>query len=396
MDRTLPALALLLPFAGCVSASKLKASEASVADARQLTVSLSNDLNKARAESFSLQGTVKSDKAQLDALARSEADLKTRMAKSEADLKTRIAEVETKLASASDQVTSLQKSNKDLQQSLESNKGELSRKVSELVKEKDAVGQKLASTEAAAAETKGAKERELAEAGRKSAQLDAKVKERETQLKGDADRIKGLEEQLKESSARLEELQKAKAALESAKAGLESAKAVLESEKAALEKQKADEVAAVKKSYEGLAAGLKAEISAGEVTISSLKGKLTVNLVDRILFDSGSAEVKPAGRKVLARVGELLNQVVDKDIRIEGHTDNVPINESLRERYASNWELSTARATAVARYLEDHAKVDPARLVAAGLGQWRPVAPNDKPESRALNRRIEIILVPRD
>ena len=165
---------------------------------------------------------------------------------------------------------------------------------------------------------------------------------------------------------------------------------------AAAEAAKAAELEKAKKSYEDLQAGLKSEIAAGEIKITQLQGKLTVNLVDRILFDSGKAEIKDDGRKVLDKVGGILNTVQDKNIRIEGHTDNKPITGELRAKYPSNWELSTARATAVARYLQDRDKVDPARLVAAGYGEFHPVASNDTAESRALNRRIEIVLVPRD
>lgn len=348
---------LVLAVSGCVTASKFKAEQGAAAEARVAAAKLSSELEASRAQTTAVQ------KGLGEALGRVE-----ELSKSESDLKAAVTETEAKRASASDQVTSLQKSVADLQKTLEANKGELTRKVAELVKEKDAVQARLAGTEKSAAEAASAKERALSDMTRKADGLEAES----SKLSG---RVKDLESQLD---------------------ALKKARAALEDEKAALQKQKDEEVAAVTKSYEDIAAGLKAEISAGEVTISNLKGKLTVNLVDRVLFDSGSAEVKPAGRKVLARVGELLNQVSDKDIRIEGHTDNVPISPELRARYASNWELSTARATAVARYLQDHASVDPKRLVAAGLGEWRPVAPNDKPDSRALNRRIEVILVPRD
>jgi chemotaxis protein MotB len=170
----------------------------------------------------------------------------------------------------------------------------------------------------------------------------------------------------------------------------------LDAARSAAEAAKADELAKAKKSFDDLATGLKSEIAAGEIKITQLQGKLTVNLVDRILFDSGKAEIKDDGRKVLDKVGGILNTVGDKNIRIEGHTDNKPIVGDLLSKYPSNWELSTARATAVARYLQDKDKVDPSRLVAAGYGEFRPVAPNDTAESRALNRRIEIVLVPKE
>ena len=84
----------------------------------------------------------------------------------------------------------------------------------------------------------------------------------------------------------------------------------------------------------------------------------------------------------------------DKAIRVEGHTDNVPIAPSLRVRFATNWELSTARATAVVRYLQDKAGIAPDHLIASGYGEYRPLSPNTTPEGRAQNRRIEIVLVP--
>lgn len=164
----------------------------------------------------------------------------------------------------------------------------------------------------------------------------------------------------------------------------------------ALEDAQAAQVAALKKSYDDVTAGLQKEIAAGQVQISQLQGKLTLNMVDQILFDSGSAQIKPAGQAVLDKVGAALNGIKDKDIRIEGHTDNKPIAGALQSKFPTNWDLSTARATSVVRYLIDHDKVDPTRLVAAGYGEFHPKASNDTPEGRAQNRRIEIILVPRD
>jgi len=94
------------------------------------------------------------------------------------------------------------------------------------------------------------------------------------------------------------------------------------------------------------------------------------------------------------KVGAALKAIQDKAIRVEGHTDNVPIATSLQDRFASNWELSTARATAVVRYLQDKAGIAPDHLIAAGYGEFRPIAPNTTPEGRTQNRRIEIVLVP--
>ena len=119
-------------------------------------------------------------------------------------------------------------------------------------------------------------------------------------------------------------------------------------------------------------------------------------MVDRVLFDSGQAQVKPAGLKVLKQVSDILKEVNDKQIRIEGHTDNVPIGPKIADRYPTNWELSTARATSVVRYLIEEGELNPEALTAAGYAQNKSVASNDTPEGRAENRRIEIVLYPKD
>jgi len=120
-----------------------------------------------------------------------------------------------------------------------------------------------------------------------------------------------------------------------------------------------------------------------------------VDVVDKILFDSGRAEVKPEGLDVLKRVVEILITVTDKIIRVEGHTDNVPIAGTLAKRYPTNWELSAARAINITRYLEKEG-LDPALLSAAAFGEYQPVADNETPEGRAKNRRIAIILLPKE
>lgn len=170
--------------------------------------------------------------------------------------------------------------------------------------------------------------------------------------------------------------------------------AVLSQEKERLEREKREKLDEISRTYEGLVEGMKEEVQKGRVTISQLKGQLSVNLLDEILFDSGSAAVKAEGREVLARVGEVLKGLDDKGIVIEGHTDDLGITGELARRFPTNWELSTARATSVVRYLQESAGIPPDRLSAAGFGPYRPVAPNDTAEGRARNRRIEIKLVP--
>jgi chemotaxis protein MotB len=183
--------------------------------------------------------------------------------------------------------------------------------------------------------------------------------------------------------------------LASDKMQLASENARLAREIADTQKAREEKVREVSSTYEQLLEKMKGEIAKGQVTISELKGKLTVNMVDAILFDSGKAEVKREGLVVLGKVVEILKTVNDKAIRIEGHTDNVAINRSLAQRYPTNWELSAARAINVARYLEQQA-IAPDSLSAAAFGEFKPVADNATVEGRAKNRRIEIVLVPKD
>ncbi|EKP94126.1 flagellar motor protein MotB [Thermaerobacter subterraneus] len=110
---------------------------------------------------------------------------------------------------------------------------------------------------------------------------------------------------------------------------------------------------------------------------------------DQVFFDLGRAELRPEGRDLLRRLAPILAQVPGT-ILVEGHTDNLPIRSG---RYPSNWELSTARATTVVRYLAEQAGLDPRRLAAAGYGEWRPRYPNTSAANRARNRRVEIVLL---
>jgi chemotaxis protein MotB len=164
----------------------------------------------------------------------------------------------------------------------------------------------------------------------------------------------------------------------------------------ARERQKEEEILEMKGTYESLLEGMEAEIEEGKITITQLRGKLKVNMLDEILFDSGETTIKPQGLEVLKRVGNILRTVRDRAINIEGHTDNVPIGAELRNKYPTNWELSAARATNVARYLQENIGIDPTLLSATGYGEYHPVASNETEEGRAKNRRIEIVLVPKE
>jgi len=129
-----------------------------------------------------------------------------------------------------------------------------------------------------------------------------------------------------------------------------------------------------------------------ELTVEMKNGKVYVSLSDKLLFKSGSADVEEKGKDAIKKVAEILNKNSDIDVLIEGHTDNKPIKT---DKFADNWDLSTARASNIVRLLSDENKVNAKRLTAAGRGEYMPKVSNDSPEGRAKNRRTEIILSPK-
>jgi len=139
---------------------------------------------------------------------------------------------------------------------------------------------------------------------------------------------------------------------------------------------------------------LKDQIAAQEVEVIEAGNQLKVIFVDKILFDSGSAEINPKGKELLRVLAKSLKDNQNQDIVIDGHTDNIALTAYLMKRFPSNWELSTARASAVAHFFQEEGGIAPQRLSARGYSFYRPVAPNDSEEGRRQNRRIEIVLGP--
>lgn len=214
----------------------------------------------------------------------------------------------------------------------------------------------------------------------------ATAQKKNTDLTAENDSLKT---QLAKSQAEKNELDKV---LNAKSDELSKKIAAVMAENTDLRKSKEEKVMEVSKTYEDMLEKMKTEVAQGEVTITELKGKLTVNMVDAILFDSGESDIKSEGKPVLEKVAEVLKNVKGKNIRVEGHTDNVPITGNLKKKYATNWELSAARATNVARHLQSLG-IDPTLLSTAAYGEYKPVAENDTKEGRAKNRRIEIVLV---
>ena len=178
----------------------------------------------------------------------------------------------------------------------------------------------------------------------------ARLQKRAGELEAETARANDLVKQLSERDQNLNERLKVEAA-----------------EKARLEKERAAKEAEIQRltqTHAELTKSLEAEIAKGDIKIK--------------------------------QVSDILKKVTDKQIRIEGHTDNVPIGVKLRGRFPTNWELSTARATSVVRYLIEDGGVDRANLLAVGYADTRPLVANDSEEGRTANRRIEIALYPKD
>lgn len=215
----------------------------------------------------------------------------------------------------------------------------------------------------------------------KIAELSGRIGALEEESRMLSERVRAEEMNL---SAKQADLRAAQRRLEEQQALIQQlvrSKVLLEKAKAELEKRSGE--------YEQLAQALREEIAAGQVELSELRGRMTLRLKDQILFASGSAAINREGRAALDRVASALRGIRGRTLRVEGYTDNVPVGPS--GPYPSNWELSTARAVAVVRYLQERG-VDPTLLAAAGYGEFHPVAPNDTPEGRSQNRRIEIVL----
>jgi len=129
-----------------------------------------------------------------------------------------------------------------------------------------------------------------------------------------------------------------------------------------------------------------------DINLSISKEGLVMRLSDHALFDSGIATLSPQGLPLLEKIGNIIART-SYFIRIEGHTDNLPIHTEL---FPSNWDLSTARAVNVLRYFLQSHHIDAQRLAAVGFGEFQPLAPNDMPANRAKNRRVEIIFITND
>jgi len=206
---------------------------------------------------------------------------------------------------------------------------------------------------------------------------DAVLTDLQERLQGSQSHIRYLEEEVARVHDEIQELQRQII-------GLKGQKVLSETNKVQL-----------KSTYKALIADLEKQIKNQEVTIKAFKDQISVSFVDRILFEFGKATITSEGEMILKKVGEILRNVQGKQIRIVGHTDNIPIMSKYRYKFPTNWELSGARAAAVIRYFQKNIHLDPRNLEAVGRSFYEPIASNETSQGRAQNRRVEIIISPK-
>ena len=198
----------------------------------------------------------------------------------------------------------------------------------------------------------------------------------------------------KETDEHLKKVEEMSGACNKKISGLESLVADLNGEISGLKKMtetQKGELARMGRQSKELEDQLKDEIRAGDITISRLHDRIIININNKILFESGSADLRRGVYKSLDKIKDILGGYPENKIMVEGHTDNVPISTA---RFRDNWQLSSERALAVLNYLLRNRKLKPDRFSAVGYGEFNPIVPNDTDSNRALNRRVDITVKP--
>jgi chemotaxis protein MotB len=227
---------------------------------------------------------------------------------------------------------------------------------------------------------------ELAKARSRSLQLQTQNRAESTALQS---RIAAYQKRLEQLKKDLKRTRGTLALYESKTGGLEQK---LDTTRRELQKlrQKRQETRRRLQRYRNLAQKFASMVEAGQLEVKIRDGKMVLQLSNDILFESGETAIQGDGKEALKELAGVLSDIEKRRFLIAGHTDNVPIKSG---RYDSNWELSTARAVEVVRFLQKKG-LSPERMAAAGYSQYDPVATNDTVEGRAKNRRIEVIVMP--
>jgi chemotaxis protein MotB len=290
--------------------------------------------------------------------------LKREYAGEKARLETRIRDLDAAIKSLNDQMTEIQKRNADEQKNL-----------SARIKELQAQNTILKS--------KGsAREEELLEENRKlNDRLSAEIKRLTEQLvKEQTDsraKLEALNADYDKKSAEM------LARINEQNDVISNLKKLSDTQKAELNRL-AQQAGEIEKQLED-------EIKKGQIRFKKMLDRIIINLDDKICFDSGSSKLKPEIKKALDKINNILVNYPENRIYIEGNTDNVPISNA---NFRNNWQLSTERALSVLEYLLENAKLNPTRVSAVGNGEFNPVLSNETLENRALNRRVDIVIIP--
>ena len=131
-----------------------------------------------------------------------------------------------------------------------------------------------------------------------------------------------------------------------------------------------------------------------QVWLEQKENRAIISVSDAVLFRSGSADLTGEGTSLVDKIVQIASRYPDRSILVEGHTDNVPIGANIKDKYQSNWELSTGRACSVLRYMYWKHKVNPSQLSAVGYGEYRPIDGNETERGRGRNRRVVIVIGP--
>ncbi len=216
-----------------------------------------------------------------------------------------------------------------------------------------------------------------------------------SQLEGDktqlAQDIASRDEEIARLQAALRAQEEANGNLTQSVADRDVQLAALQAKHDALAEKLNINIAQMTQVHEDLFQLLKPQIEKGNIKIQQAGDQLTINMADRLLFDSGKAELKQEGAIVLKKVGEILKQASNKRVKVLGHTDNVPIRGRLKKRFPTNLALSEERATNAAHYLLEGG-VDSSRMTTEGMGDTKPIASNKLAEGRQKNRRVDILV----
>lgn len=226
------------------------------------------------------------------------------------------------------------------------------------------------------------KNKALAELEKKQTALEARNNELNATLADEQQKVKDL-------TARIDKLRGDIAAATKDKSRLQNSVEEMTRALAELERRRAEAESRVAE-FKNLLSRFRSLIDAGKLKVKIVDGRMVVVLATDILFGSGSASLSKDGKAAIAEVGQVLASIPKRTFQVEGHTDNVPINSA---QYPSNWELAAGRAITVLKTMVESG-LPAERISAASFGETHPVASNDSKESKAQNRRIEIIIVP--